>query len=257
MNFDVLDLQEDDVRDVTDRNQFYNVSNLNQSTSGSKLSLSGRQRPTLATQKEFKAGQYQTSNAAMIPAPIAALLSQVSQQYGLPFDMGKLTLQQMTPDNLNQFRTIVDMMRRNAKLIPEFVKLAKQLLKADYKMVEYYKDVTKLGIKHQEKIDKATADIFASMVKHTAKSALLEYKTNRRADLKNAQNNAELNFFEDSVIGDAVQLANATIERQIDTQRMLTASKKNKINFNAIRRQDDIRHNESAYQHVGRENPQN
>jgi hypothetical protein len=62
----------------------------------------------------------------------------------------------LTPENIQGMRSLVDLLVSNSKLLPELMKLTNQLLKADIKLAEFHKNLTKSAAKHQTKLDKTT-----------------------------------------------------------------------------------------------------
>jgi hypothetical protein len=110
----------------------------------------------------------------------------------------------------------VELMQKNSKLLPEMLKLAKQLLKADIKVGQFHAELTKAAIDHQEKIDRNTADIFLAMVGYGSRSGKLEHRVNVRQKLVDARDAAYSAYYNDSVLGNEL--------RVLDTEYKLMAS---------------------------------
>lgn len=163
----------------------------------------------------FKANKHQTASN-MLPPAIAGKMTAISRQYGLPVDLGNFVLQDATPSNVAGVRKIVDLISSNSKLLPEMLKLAKKLLKADIKLAEFHSNLTKEAIKHQEKIDRATADIFLAMVNYGSRSGKLEHRVVSRQKLIEARDAAYLEYYNNSVLGNEL--------RVLDTEYKLLAS---------------------------------
>jgi hypothetical protein len=160
--------------------------------------------------QQFKAGLVKTSDAsAMIPAPIAQSLSLVAKRYGLNFEPNNLTLQEVTPERIKQLRAMVDLLQSNAKFLPEMVSLVKKLHKCDIDMAKFNKQVVQIGLKHNQAIDKEMAEIFLMMGDADRKASKLTVMTNVRNEIKDRKNNAEINFYQDSVIGSAMEVIDA------------------------------------------------
>jgi hypothetical protein len=164
----------------------------------------------------FKSGQHQIASSKMLPPAIAAKLTAISKQYGLPVDLGNFQLSDATPANIQSFKRIADLMTGNSKLLPEMLKLTKQLLKAEIKLSQFHANLTKEAIKHQQTIDKHTADMFLAMVGYNSKSSKLEHRINTRQKLIEARDAAYAAYYNDSVIGNEL--------RVLDTEYKLMAS---------------------------------
>ena len=130
-------------------------------------------------ENKFKAGQIKQASAAqMVPPAIASKLSHLSKVYGLPIDLGQISLQDANLENIKAMRKVIDMLSSNSKLLPELIKLTSQLLRSDIKLAEFHKNLTKAALRHQEKIDQEMAEIFIAMAKGGGKANKLEHRTN-------------------------------------------------------------------------------
>lgn len=241
MDFAYLDAE---VTEVKDSNGF----NVNGSKPGT---LAQRSKANLAA-PNYKTGVVKQASAAlMVPPAIQSKLSHISTVYGLPFDIGAVSLEIATPENLNALRNIVDMFSRNSKLLPEILGLVKKLMKADIRLAEYHKGVTQAALKHQESIDKETADIFAMMSKAAVKADAREHKVNRRVELRNQKHEAWLNFYDGSVIGDAMSVINTEFQQMANTAKLKKDATVNRVNLRTQREADDISHDVMAHQSTG------
>ena len=185
-----------------------------------KLSVTSQPTPLevkpVSGSTSFKTGKHQIASSKMLPAPIAAKLTAISAMYGLPVDLGNFQLSDATPANIQSCRRISDLIAGNSKLLPEMLKLAKGLLKADIKLSQFHTTLTKEAIKHQETIDKHTADIFLAMVGYNSKSSKLEHRVQTRQKLVDARDAAYAAYYNDSVLGNEL--------RVLDTEYKLMAS---------------------------------
>lgn len=188
---------------------------------------------------QFKTGQVsQASAKVMIPPAIALKLSQLSKTYGLPIDLSQVSLENCSPETIQATRKIVDMMVNNSKLLPELMKLSAQLLKADIKLCDFHKNLTKAAIKHQEKIDKSTAEIFLMMARGQAKSSKLEHRTNVRNQLIDKRTQAYEDYYQNSVFGQESKLIDAEYSLMASNQQILADSKIKRKESQNHRRQE-------------------
>lgn len=196
----------------------------------------------------FKTGVItQASATLMIPQAIRSKLTHISKVYSLPFDMGTISLQDITPEKVKAYSEIVRMYTRNSKLLPEILKISKQMLDADVTMAQYHSKITSASIKHQEGIDKATAEIFYNCAKASIKASKLEQKTNKLTEVKNARFDAWKTFNEDSLFADEMGIIDAELIQRTTVQKSLLASKKAKIEFNGKNRIDDIDYQKASF----------
>ena len=179
---------------------------------------------------KFKAGVVgQASAALMIPPAIATKLTAISKSFGLPIDLGQVSLMNSTPDNIKALRKITDLLTGNSKLLPELMKLTNQLLKADIKLAEFHVNLTKSAVKHQEKIDKASADIWLAMAGYGAKSSKLEHRTNTRTALIEKRDAAYVDYYQNSVYGAESKIIDAEYSIASSNRAILAESKSHKM----------------------------
>ncbi|NER29339.1 MAG: hypothetical protein F6J89_17365, partial [Symploca sp. SIO1C4] len=99
-----------------------------------------------------------------LPPLIESKLTALSQKFGLSFDLGKIDLTGNMAENVRALRKVAELAEANAKLLPEMLKLARKLYRAEIKEAQYYRAATKAALKHQQKLDKYSADIFLQLV---------------------------------------------------------------------------------------------
>lgn len=179
---------------------------------------------------KYKAGVVQQASAAlMIPPAIGAKLSAISKSFGLPIDLGQVSLGDSTPENIKSLRKITDLLTGNSKLLPELMKLTNQLLKADIKLSEFHVNLTKAALKHQEKLDKSSAEIWLAMAGYQAKSGKLEHRTNVRTALIEKREAAYESLYQDSVYGAESRVIDAEYAIASSNRKILADSKAQKM----------------------------
>ncbi|MBG1259644.1 hypothetical protein [Nostoc commune] len=129
------------------------------------------------------------------------------------------------------------MLSSNSKLLPELIKLTAQLLKADIKLAEFHKNLTKAALKHQERIDQETAEIFIAMARGGGKATKLEHRTNVRNSLIEQRTAAYTNYYQDSVFGSESQIIDVEYQLLASNQKILSESKQAKMEFSNERKQ--------------------
>lgn len=180
-------------------------------------STSNRGNQNKSSALTYKAGTVTHASAQLIiPKAVSAKLSTISEKYGLPLNISDVTLQDSTPENVKALRTITTLMHNNSQLLPEILKLIKQLLRAEIKLATFHKKLNEAALEHQTEMDKTTADIFLQMAGYAANGAKLQHRTNTRNDLITKRNQAYENYYQNSVFGDA--------SRVIDAEYQLMAS---------------------------------
>lgn len=204
--------------------------------------------PKVTVQGKFKAGTVQqASSKLMLPPAIQGKLSAISKTYGLPIDLAAISLQSATPENIKAVRNIVDLLTANSKLLPELMKLTAKLLKADIKLAEFHVNLTKASIKHQTKLDKATADIWLAMAGYGAKASKLEHRTNVRDALIQKRTEAYEGYYENSVYGEQSKIIDVEYEIAASNQQILAESKQKKMESNQERKQKLQEYIDSAF----------
>ncbi|MEY3223591.1 MAG: hypothetical protein RLZZ203_2447 [Cyanobacteriota bacterium] len=197
---------------------------------------------------QFKAGVvHQASPKLMIPPAIQSKLSAISKAYNLPIDLSSISLETATPENVKALRNITELLTANSKLLPELMKLTAKLLKSDIKLAEFHTNLTKAAIKHQEKIDKSTADIWLAMAGYGAKSTKLEHRTNLRNSLIEQRTQAYSEYHQNSVYGSESKLLEVEYQLAASNRKILTESKQQRMETNADRKQKLQQYIDSAF----------
>lgn len=179
---------------------------------------------------KYKAGVVQQASAAlMIPPAIGTKLTAISKSFGLPIDLGQISLLDSNPENIKALRKITDLLTGNSKLLPELMKLTNQLLKADIKLADFHVNLTKSAVKHQEKLDKASADIWLAMAGYGSKSSKLEHRTNTRTALIEKREAAYESYYQDSVYGAESKIIDAEYAIASSNKAILTESRTQKM----------------------------
>jgi hypothetical protein len=187
---------------------------------------------------KFKTGIISTADAKlMLPPAIQTKLTALGSKYGIPFDLGNIGFDGKMAENVKALRTIADMATAESKLLPEMMKLIRQLMRAEIKLAQFHKLTTKAAIKHQEKLDKQTADIFLAMAGYQAKSTKLEHRTNVRNQLKEKRSQAYSNYYQNSVYGAESQIIDTEFELLESNRKILTESKVKRVEFNSKRKE--------------------
>lgn len=204
--------------------------------------------PTKDNQLSFKAGIIKTADAKlMLPPAIQQKLSALGQKYGLQFDLSNIGLDGKMAGNIQSFRAIADMAIADSKLLPEMLRLIRQLFRAEIKLAQFHKLVVKESIKHQEKLDKATADIFLAMAGYQSRASKLEHRTNLRNQLKEQRTNAYNNYYSNSVYGQESQLIDVEFAMLESNRAILTQSKSKRLEANNQRKSKIQEYVNSAY----------
>lgn len=200
------------------------------------------------SQLSFKAGLVTTADAKlMLPPPIQKKLSDIGAKYGLKFDLANIALDGKMAANVQAMRAIVDKVNGDSKLLPEMLKLIKQLFRAEIKLAKFHKLLTKAAIQHQEKLDKETADIFLMMAGYQSRSAKLEHRTNTRNALKEERTQAYKDYYSESVYGQESRLIDTEFAILESNRSILTESKTKRLQANAERRRKIQQYVDTAY----------
>jgi hypothetical protein len=204
-----------------------------------------------ATTKEtvqYKAGTLQTADAKlMLPPAIQGKLSALTAKYGIPFDLSNIALDGKMAENIKAFRKIVDMVEGDSKLLPEMLKLIRRLMKSEISLAKFHRGCTTAAIKHQEKLDKVTADIFLKMAGYQANSAKREHRTNVRNQLKEKRTQAYTNYYQDTVYGEESAIIDVEFETLASNKKILSGSKAERIKLDADRKKKVAEYVQSAF----------
>jgi hypothetical protein len=204
-------------------------------------------QPIATGSKQFKAGSHMVSGAGMLPQPVRARLSALSQSYGLPVDLGNVGLVDSNPENIKALRNLADMARANSRLLPELMKLTSQLMKADIQQAEFMQKLNAAAIAHGEKLDSATAQIFSRFAASQAKSSKLEHRVNVRNELLEKRSAAYQSYYSQSVYGSESQLIDLEYQLKSQDQQTLADSRQHRLKANSERKQKLQQYLDSAY----------
>lgn len=198
--------------------------------------------------KTFSTGTVLTANASeILPEFVQFKLKALTTKYGIPFDLSNIGLSGDMPEQVKAFRKIVEMVEGNSKLLPELLKLIKRLMRAEIKLAQFHRGCVTASLKHQEKLDKFTADIFLKMAGYQSKSAKLEHRTNTRSKLIQKRTEAYDKHYNKTVYGEESKIIDAEFEVLESNKKILSASKTKVANFNAERKQKINEYVESAF----------
>ncbi|MFM6006653.1 MAG: hypothetical protein ACKPA7_23250 [Sphaerospermopsis kisseleviana] len=204
--------------------------------------------PNVTKQGKYKAGMVQQASSKLIlPPAVQGKLSAISKAYGLPIDLAAISLQDANPENIKALRNITDLLSANSKLLPELMKLTAKLLKADIKLAEFHVNLTKASIKHQEKIDKATADIWLAMAGYGAKASRLEHRTNVRDQLIQQRTEAYGDYYQNSVYGQESKIIDVEYQIAASNKQILTESRQKRMENTQERKQKLAEYINSAF----------
>ena len=204
-------------------------------------------QPIATGSKQFKSGSHMVASSNMLPAPVRARLSALSQAYGLPVDLGNIALQDSNPENIKAVRVIADMARANSKLLPEMMKLISQLQKADIKQAEFLGKLNDAALRHGEKLDSATAAIFSRFAQSQAKSAKLEHRVNVRNELLDKRSAAYQSYYSQSVYGSESALIDIEYQLKSQDNQILADSKQHRLKSASERKQKLQQYLDSAF----------
>lgn len=196
----------------------------------------------------YKAGLVTRPDAkVMLPPAIQAKLSAITQQYGLPIDLSNVSLTGDMPSQIKAMRQIVEMVEGNSKLLPELMKLMKRLFKAEIKLAQFHKLTVKAALKHQEKIDKQTADIFLQMAGYGQKTSKREHRTNVRNSIIEKRTQAYQDYYQNTVYGEECKIIDVEFETLVSNRKILSESKSQQVKFNADRKNKVAEYVNSAF----------
>ncbi len=196
----------------------------------------------------YKAGLITRPDAKlMLPPAVQTKLSAITQQYGLPIDLSNVSLTGDMPSQIKAMRQIVEMIEGNSKLLPELMKLMKRLFKAEIKLAQFHKLTVKAALKHQEKIDKQTADIFLQMAGYGQKASKREHRTNVRNSIIEKRTQAYSDYYQNTVYGEESKIIDVEFETLASNKKILTESKTQRVKFDAERKKKVNEYVQSAF----------
>lgn len=197
---------------------------------------------------KYKPGVVTTADAKlMLPPAIQAKLSTITQKYGLPIDLSNVSLSGDMASQIKAMRQIVEMIEGNSKLLPELMKLMKRLFKAEIKLAQFHKLTVKAAVKHQEKIDKQTADIFLQMAGYGQRASKREHRTNVRNQIIEKRTAAYQDYYQNTVYGEESKIIDVEFETLVSNKKILGESKSKEIKFNSERKKKVAEYVQSAF----------
>jgi hypothetical protein len=216
-----------------------------------KQDLKSKTTTSLESTKEqvkFKAGVVQTADAKiLIPPAIQSKLTALGSKYGVPFDLANIALDGKMAENVKAIRKIADMVTADSKLLPEMLRQVRRLMRAEIKLAQFHKLLTKAAIQHGEKLDKETAEIFLAMAGYKSRTTKLEHRTNVRNQLKEKRTAAYVNYYDKTVYGEECKLIDVEFEVLESNKKILTEGKAERIKLSGERQQKIADYVLSAY----------
>lgn len=203
---------------------------------------------TATESANYKAGTLQTADAKlMLPPAIQGKLSALSTKYGIPFDLSNVALDGKMAENIKAMRKIVEMVEGDSKLLPEMLKLIKRLMKAEISLAKFHRGCVTASLKHQEKLDKVTADIFLKMAGYQQKASKREHRANVRNQIIEKRTQAYSDYYQDTVYGEESKIVDVEFEVLASNKKILSEGKTQQIKFNAERKQKISEYVKSAF----------
>ena len=197
---------------------------------------------------KYKAGLVNTADAKLIlPPAVQTKLSALTTKYGIPFDLSNIGLDGKMADNVKALRKIVEMIEGDSKLLPEMLKLIKKLMKAEINLAKFHIGCVTASIKHQEKLDKVTSDIFLKMAGYGQKASKREHRTNVRTQIIEKRTQAYSDYYQNTVYGEESKLIDVEFETLASNKKILGESKTQEVKFNAERKQKVSEYVQSAF----------
>lgn len=186
----------------------------------------------------YKSGQITRPSAKlMLPPAVQGKLSAITQEYGIPFDLSNISLVGDMPSQVKALRQIVEMVEGNSKLLPEMLKLIKRLMKAEISLAKFHRGCVTASVKHQEKLDKVTSDIFLKMAGYGQKASKREHRTNVRNQLIEKRTQVYSDYYTNTVYGEESKIIDVEAEVLASNKKILTESKTQKAKFDSDRKQ--------------------
>lgn len=197
---------------------------------------------------QYKSGQITRPSAKLIlPPAVQGKLSAITQEYGIPFDLSNISLTGDMPSQVKALRQIVEMVEGNSKLLPEMLKLIKRLMKAEISLAKFHRGCTTAAVKHQEKLDKVTSDIFLKMAGYGQKASKREHRTNVRNQLIEKRTQVYRDYYTNTVYGEESKIIDVEAEVMASNKKILTESKSQKVKFDSDRKQKVQAYVDSAF----------
>lgn len=196
----------------------------------------------------YKAGTVQTADAKlMLPPAVQGKLSALTQKYGIPFDLSNIGLDGKMAENIKAFRNIVEMVEGDSKLLPEMLKLIRRLMKSEISLAKFHRGCTTAAVKHQEKLDKVTSDIFLKMAGYQQKASKREHRTNVRNQLIEKRTAAYSDYYQNTLYGEEAKIIDAEFEILASNKKVLAEGKQQRVKFDSERKQKINQYVQSAF----------
>ena len=200
------------------------------------------------TELTYKTGTVTTADAKLLlPPAVQGKLSALTQKYGIPFDLSNIALDGKMADNIKAMRKIVEMVEGDSKLLPEMLKLIKRLMKAEISLAKFHRGCVTASVKHQEKLDKVTSDIFLKMAGYGQKACKREHRTNVRNRIIEKRTAAYADYYEQTVYGTEAKLIDVEFETLASNKKVLGDSKAERVQIDSERKKKVNDYVQSAF----------
>ncbi len=170
----------------------------------------------------------QSLASEVMPSSVRTMLQALSQKHGLKIDLRNLDLKKLTPEGVNAFSKVADLVAKNSKTLPILYKNLVKLLKAEVAEAQFYASVTKECLDAKSEIDKSTAAAFLAMHGYKAKASVLEAKVNAAVKVIDARSQAYARQYEGKA-GDSIQIVDAWFEEGRTLAQHRTTAKQQEI----------------------------
>lgn len=132
----------------------------------------------------YKLPEGVVSVKSMIPGEVQAILKTQFESVGLSFDINSLCLSNANlADVLKQIRQTVDLIKKNASLLPDLRRELVSAMKAAKKHSDFNAKLVKDSLKIQHEIDENQADILLALTGYKNKSTTLDIKLEYKQSL--------------------------------------------------------------------------
>lgn len=213
------------------------AKNTNPSSSSNVLTLPSSNVFSIGGNKG-SLSQYQLPNGivsvdSIIPPQAQAILEAQFKSLGLPFDISGLAIKAGADNRqaLKQMEETVEMLFRNAELLPRWVATIKKALKVATKSAKAQAEIVKASLKEQHQIDEAHADMLLALMGYNKKHNTIALKLQRKAQQQEAIMNAQARYYE-TTWGKEAQLIDAQYQFLTDVALQKTETKQLKAQTN-------------------------
>ena len=129
------------------------------------------------------------------------------------------------------------MVEGDSKLLPEMLKLIRRLMKSEISLAKFHRGCTTAAVKHQEKLDKVSSDIFLKMAGYQQKASKREHRTNVRNQLIEKRTAAYSDYYQNTVYGEEAKIIDAEFEILASNKKVMTEGKQQRVKFDSERKQ--------------------